>query len=64
MYECNTMAFLVEQAGGAASTGTERVLDVKPTELHQRVPMFVGSKNMVDLAVAMLNEEVATAVLA
>jgi fructose-1,6-bisphosphatase I len=64
MYECNTMAFLVEQAGGAASTGTERVLDVKPTELHQRVPMFVGSKNMVDLAVAMLNDEVATAVLA
>jgi fructose-1,6-bisphosphatase I len=58
------MAFLVEQAGGAASTGTERVLDVKPTELHQRVPMFVGSKNMVDLAVAMLNDEVATAVLA
>jgi fructose-1,6-bisphosphatase I len=64
MYECNTMAFIAEQAGGAASTGTERVLDVKPTELHQRVPMFVGSKNMVDLAVAMLNDEVATAVLA
>jgi fructose-1,6-bisphosphatase I len=58
------MAFIAEQAGGAASTGTERVLDVKPTELHQRVPMFVGSKNMVDLAVAMLNDEVATAVLA
>lgn len=64
MYECNTMAFIAEQAGGAASTGSERVLDVKPTELHQRVPMFVGSKNMVDLAVAMLNDEVATAVLA
>jgi fructose-1,6-bisphosphatase I len=64
MYECNTMAFLVEQAGGAASTGTERVLDVKPTELHQRVPLFIGSKNMVDLAVAMLNEGATTAVLA
>ena len=64
MYECNTMAFLVEQAGGAASTGTERVLDVKPTELHQRVPLFIGSKNMVDLAVAMLNEEATAAVLA
>ena len=58
------MAFLVEQAGGAASTGTERVLDVKPTELHQRVPLFIGSKNMVDFAVAMLNEEAMTAVLA
>jgi fructose-1,6-bisphosphatase len=39
-------------------------LDVKLTELHQRVPMFVGSKNMVDLAVAMLNEETAIGVLA
>jgi fructose-1,6-bisphosphatase I len=64
MYECNTMAFLVEQAGGAASTGKERVLDVKPTELHQRVPLFIGSKNMVDLAVAMLNEEAIAEVLA
>ena len=58
------MAFLVEQAGGAASTGKERVLDVKPTELHQRVPLFIGSKNMVDLAVAMLNESTTTAILA
>jgi fructose-1,6-bisphosphatase len=39
-------------------------LDVKPTELHQRVPLFIGSKNMVDLAVAMLNEEATAAVLA
>lgn len=57
MYECNTMAFIAEQAGGAASTGSERILEVKPTELHQRVPLFIGSKNMVDLAVAMLNEQ-------
>jgi len=53
MYECNTMAFIVEQAGGAASTGHERVMDVLPQELHQRVPLFIGSRNMVSQAVEM-----------
>lgn len=53
MYECNTMAFIVEQAGGAASTGKERVMDVLPQELHQRVPLFIGSRNMVNQAVEM-----------
>ncbi|ATC58506.1 class 1 fructose-bisphosphatase [Vibrio anguillarum] len=47
LYECNPMAFLIEQAGGIASDGVNRVLDIKPTELHQRVPFFCGSKNMV-----------------
>jgi fructose-1,6-bisphosphatase I len=47
MYEANPMAFLVEQAGGAASTGTQRLLDVQPTGLHQRVPVALGSKNEV-----------------
>ncbi|EGR4197458.1 class 1 fructose-bisphosphatase [Vibrio cholerae] len=47
LYECNPMAFLIEQAGGLASDGTRRIMDIKPTELHQRVPFFVGSKNMV-----------------
>ncbi|MCX9563364.1 fructose-bisphosphatase class I, partial [Vibrio cholerae] len=46
-YECNPMAFLIEQAGGLASDGARRIMDIKPTELHQRVPFFVGSKNMV-----------------
>jgi fructose-1,6-bisphosphatase I len=53
MYECNTMAFIVEQAGGIASTGHERVMDVLPQELHQRVPLFIGSRNMVNQAVEM-----------
>lgn len=44
LYECAPMAFIAEAAGGAASTGTERVLDVEPTALHQRVPFFTGSK--------------------
>ena len=48
LYECNPMAFLAEQAGGVAISGPDaRVLDINPTELHQRVPFFVGSKHMV-----------------
>ncbi len=50
LYECNPIALLAEQAGGKASTGYERILDLKPEELHQRVPFFVGSKHMVDKA--------------
>ncbi|WP_322803532.1 class 1 fructose-bisphosphatase [Vibrio alfacsensis] len=48
LYECNPMAFLIEQAGGLASDGINRIMDLEPTELHQRVPFFVGSKNMVN----------------
>lgn len=57
MYECNTMAFIAEQAGGMASTGRQRVMEVVPTELHQRVPIFVGSKNMVLQAIGMLQNQ-------
>lgn len=44
MYEANPMAFIVEQAGGAATTGYERILDIQPTSLHQRVPVVLGSR--------------------
>ena len=47
-YECNPIAFLTEQANGVATTGYERILDVKPTALHQREALFCGSKNMVE----------------
>jgi fructose-1,6-bisphosphatase I len=48
LYECNPMAFLAEQAGGCAIAGVaERILDIRPNQLHQRVPFFVGSKKMV-----------------
>ena len=47
LYECNPMAFLAEQAHGNASDGRTRILDITPTELHQRVPFICGSKNMV-----------------
>jgi len=47
LYECNPMAFLAEQANGKASDGFTRIMDIAPTELHQRVPFICGSKNMV-----------------
>ncbi len=49
MYEANPMSMLIEQAGGAATTGRVRILDIQPTDLHQRVPVIIGSKNEVDL---------------
>lgn len=57
MYECNPMAFIVEQAGGQASTGSGRILDLLPSDLHQRAPIFIGSSNMVELCVQMLVED-------
>lgn len=50
LYECNPMAFLAEQAGGKASDGHKSILDIEPTELHQRVPFFTGSILMVEKA--------------
>ncbi|MDC9596993.1 class 1 fructose-bisphosphatase [Xenorhabdus anantnagensis] len=50
LYECNPIAFLAEQAGGKASDGANRILDITPTKLHQRVPFFVGTKSMVEKA--------------
>lgn len=48
MYECNPLAFLISVAGGAATNGKENILDIQPTSLHQRTPMFIGSKKMMD----------------
>ena len=50
LYECNPMAFIAEQAGGVASDGVNRILELKPAELHQRVPFFAGSPAMVSKA--------------
>lgn len=49
LYEANPMAFLIEQAGGLASTGNGRIMEVMPTEIHQRVPVFIGSKEEVEI---------------
>lgn len=50
MYECNALAFIAEQAGGKASNGKGRILEIKPKDLHQRTPFFVGSVKMVEKA--------------
>ena len=49
VYECNPIAFLVEQAGGAATTGTQRVMEIQPENIHERVPMIFGSLHEVEL---------------
>ena len=61
MYEANPMSFIVEQAGGASSTGRQRILDVQPEGLHQRVPVILGSKNEVETVVSYHAEERASA---
>ena len=48
LYEANPMAMIVEQAGGAASNGKQRILDIKPTKIHQRVPVMMGSRNEIE----------------
>lgn len=50
MYECNALAFIAEQAGGLATDGRSRIMEIMPTTLHQRVPFYVGSKRMVEKA--------------
>ncbi|MGI9077258.1 MAG: hypothetical protein ACR2G6_08010, partial [Gemmatimonadaceae bacterium] len=54
LYEANPLAFIVEQAGGAATNGTNRILDIYPTDLHQRTPLYIGSHGEVEQATAML----------
>jgi len=51
LYEANPLAFIAEQAGGSATDGTNRIMEMKPTELHQRCPLFIGSKAMVERAI-------------
>ncbi|HKT09831.1 MAG TPA: class 1 fructose-bisphosphatase [Gemmatimonadaceae bacterium] len=54
LYECNPLAFVAEQAGGAATDGTTRIMDISPGELHQRSPLYMGSREEVELASEML----------
>jgi fructose-1,6-bisphosphatase I len=55
MYEANPLGFVAEQAGGAASTGYERILDIDPVELHQRTPLILGNKDVVEETVAVIS---------
>lgn len=52
LYECNSLAFIVEQAGGVATNGEIRIMEIQPKEFHQRCPLYIGSKNMVDHALS------------
>jgi fructose-1,6-bisphosphatase I len=54
MYEANPLAFVVEQAGGAAFDGARRIMDIQPNELHQRIPLYIGSRRDVDLAMQVI----------
>ncbi len=56
IYECNPMAFIVEQAGGVASDGLNRILEIQPTALHQRTSIFIGSEKMVRTAEGLMKE--------
>jgi fructose-1,6-bisphosphatase I len=53
LYECNPLAFIAEQAGGVATDGQQRILDIKPSQLHQRVGFYIGSKKMVEKAMGL-----------
>ncbi|PKB79218.1 MAG: hypothetical protein BZY88_14455 [SAR202 cluster bacterium Io17-Chloro-G9] len=54
MYEANPLGFVAEQAGGAASTGYQRIMDIVPTELHQRTPLILGNKDVVESTVSVI----------
>jgi fructose-1,6-bisphosphatase I len=57
LYECNPLAFIAEQAGGTASTGFDRIMDMQPTAIHQRTTLFIGSRNMVSKAMSYMGEK-------
>ena len=48
LYECDPMAYIIEQAGGKAHSGVKPILDIQPTSIHERAPIFIGSKENVD----------------
>ena len=57
LYEANPLAFIVEQAGGVASDGHQRIMEIVPADLHQRVPLYIGSRKMVENVTARLQNE-------
>jgi fructose-1,6-bisphosphatase I len=57
LYECNPLAFIAEQAGGIATTGFDRIMDMQPESIHQRTTLFIGSRNMVQKAMGYMQEK-------
>lgn len=62
LYECNSLAFIAEQAGGIATDGKNRILEIEPTAFHQRTPLYIGSKQMVEQAMEYLKANAAASV--
>ncbi len=62
LYECAPMAMIIEAAGGRASTGTQDLLDVEPTSLHQRIPLYIGTREWVDMAEEFVKAEAVVSV--
>jgi D-fructose 1,6-bisphosphatase (EC 3.1.3.11) len=60
LYECNPMAYIIEMAGGKAHTGSQSVLEVTPTDLHQRVPILIGSSQLVEKAISFIHQPAPT----
>ena len=56
MYECNPLAFIIEQAGGMATNGEQRILEIQPTDIHQSTPILLGSRKNVEEAERYLKE--------
>lgn len=56
LYECNALAFIAEQAGGTATDGSERIMEIQPTAFHQRTPLYLGSPKMVERAISLIPE--------
>jgi fructose-1,6-bisphosphatase I len=61
MYECNPLAFIVEQAGGRSSDGRQHTLSIEPKDCHARCPIFIGSQDLVEQAEAFIAQETGTA---
>ena len=62
LYECNALAFIAEQSGGAATDGINRIMELQPTSFHQRTPFVIGSKNMVERVAELMTKTVDTTV--
>jgi fructose-1,6-bisphosphatase I len=62
LYECNPLSFIVEEAGGKSSDGSQRILDIPMETLHQRVPVFIGSEELVNKSEEMLRRYSSVAV--
>jgi len=62
MYECNPLSFIIEQAGGIATNGNERIMEIAPSAIHERTPIYIGSKQNVEEAMKFISSDEAMTV--